>query len=67
MNDYHLHPQFLQCIVLPILLLARPNKPVVTKRFMPDILSMLVLPQVGHLGMFSPLFLKAVSGSAPCQ
>ena len=49
MSDHHLYPQFLQCIVLPILLLANPNKPVLTKRFIPDIFSMLVLPQVGHL------------------
>lgn len=50
---HHLYPQFLQHIALPILLLARPNNPVLTHRLVADIFCIFVLPHVGHLGLFN--------------
>mgnify|MGYP000865643188 CR=1 FL=1 len=48
-----------------MLLLAKPNNPADIQRFVLLIFLTLVDPQVGHFGIFSPLFLKAVLGSAP--
>ena len=45
---YHLYPHFLQHILLPISLLAKPNNPVESHRLVPEIFCMSVEPQVGQ-------------------
>lgn len=51
-SSQNLYPHFLQTIVFPTSLLAKPNKPVVNQRFVPEIFWTLVDPQVGQCGVF---------------
>lgn len=46
---YHLYPHFLQTILLPISLLAKPNNPVENHRLVPEIFCISVDPQVEYL------------------